>query len=93
MIPSTPPITGDGIFDDTPLETVYVVDVNAKRVYLAQEPWNYYAIVVMPTGIEELETDKTTSTIVGCYDLSGDPSMASSAVRSSCATPMVPRAR
>ncbi|MDY4740946.1 MAG: leucine-rich repeat domain-containing protein [Alloprevotella sp.] len=73
MIPSTPPITGDGIFDDTPLETVYVVDVNAKRVYLAQEPWNYYAIVVMPTGIEELETDKTTSTIVGCYDLSGRP--------------------
>ena len=24
MIPSTPPITGDGIFDDTPLEIVYV---------------------------------------------------------------------
>ena len=71
MIPSTPPITGDGIFDDTPLETVYVVDVNAKRVYLAQDPWNYYAIVVMPTGIEELETDKTTPTIVGCYDLGG----------------------
>ena len=71
MIPSTPPITGDGIFDDTPLETVYVVDVNAKRVYLAQDPWNSYAIVVMPTGIEELETDKTTPTIVGCYDLGG----------------------
>ena len=73
MIPSTPPITGDGIFDDTPLETVYVVDVNAKRVYLAQEPWNYYAIVVMPTGIEELETDKTSPSIVGYYDLSGRP--------------------
>ena len=73
MIPSTPPITGDGIFDDTPLETVYVVDVNAKRVYLAQEPWNQYAIVVMPTGIEELETDKITPTIVGYYDLSGRP--------------------
>ena len=25
----------------------------------------------MPTGIEELETDKTTPTIVGCYDLGG----------------------
>ena len=73
IIHSTPTITGDGIFDDTPLETVYVVDVTAKRVYLAQEPWNYYAIVVMPTGIEELETDKTTSTIVCCYDLSGRP--------------------
>ena len=73
MIPSTPPSTEYGIFGNTPLETVYVVDVTAKRVYLAQEPWNYYAIVVMPTGIEELETDKTTSTIVGCYDLSGRP--------------------
>ena len=71
MIPSTPPSTEYGIFGNTPLETVYVVDVNAKRVYLAQEPWNYYAIVVMPTGIEELETDKTTPTIVGCYDLGG----------------------
>ena len=27
----------------------------------------------MPTGIEELETDKTTPTIVGYYDLSGRP--------------------
>ena len=74
MIPSTPPSTEYGIFGNTPLETVYVVDVTAKRVYLAQEPWNYYAIVVMPTGIEELEADKTTSTIVCCYDLSGRPS-------------------
>ena len=73
MIPSTPPSTEYGIFGNTPLETVYVVDVNAKRVYLAQEPWNYYAIVVMPTGIEELETDKTTPVIVGYYDLSGKP--------------------
>ena len=73
MIPSTPPSTEYGIFGNTPLETVYVVDVNAKRVYLAQEPWNYYAIVVMPTGIEELETDKTSPSIVGYYDLSGRP--------------------
>ena len=73
MIPSTPPSTEYGIFGNTPLETVYVVDVNAKRVYLAQEPWNYYAIVVMPTGIEELETDKTTPAIVGYYDLNGRP--------------------
>ena len=27
----------------------------------------------MPTGIEELSTDKTTPTIVGYYDLSGRP--------------------
>ena len=73
MLPSTPPSTGNTIFQSTSLETVYVVDVNAKRVYLAQEPWNYYAIVVMPTGIEELETDKTSPSIVGYYDLSGRP--------------------
>ena len=73
MLPSTPPSTEYGIFDDTPLEKVYVVDEDAKTAYQAQEPWNKYAIVVMPTGIEELETDKTTPTIVGYFDLSGRP--------------------
>ena len=73
MLPSTPPSTEYGIFYDTPLETVYVVDENAKTAYQAQEPWNNYAIVVMPTGIEELEIDKTTPTIVGYYDLNGKP--------------------
>ena len=51
MLPSTPPGTGSNIFDNTPLEKVYVVDENAKIAYQAQEPWNQYAIVVMPTGI------------------------------------------
>ena len=51
MLPSTPPSTGYGIFDRTPLKKVYVVDENAKTAYQAQEPWNQYAIVVMPTGI------------------------------------------
>ena len=73
MISSIPPITGDGIFYDTPLETVYVVDEDAKTAYQAEKPWKQYAVVVMPTGIEELETDKTTPTIVGYYDLSGRP--------------------
>ena len=73
MFPSTPPSTGSYIFEDTPLETVYVVDEDAKTAYQAQEPWCQYAIVVMPTGIEGLETDKTTPTIVGYYDLSGRP--------------------
>ena len=73
MLPSTPPSTEYGIFGNTPLETVYVVDEDAKTAYQAQEPWNQYAIVVMPTGIEELETDKTSPSIVGCYDLSGRP--------------------
>ena len=73
MLPTTPPSTGSSVFASTPLETVYVVSENAKTAYQAQEPWNNYAIVVMPTGIEELETDKTTPTIVGYYDLSGRP--------------------
>ena len=51
MLPSTAPSTGDWIFDRTPLKKVYVVDENAKTAYQAQEPWNQYAIVVMPTGI------------------------------------------
>ena len=52
-------------------ETVYVVDEDAKKAYQVQTPWNAYEIVVMPTGIEEVETDKTAPTIVGCYDLNG----------------------
>ena len=73
MLPTTPPYTGGYIFDATPLETVYVVSENTKTAYQAQEPWKSYAIVVMPTGIEELETDKTAPTIVGYYDLNGKP--------------------
>ena len=62
------------MFDDTPLETVYVVDEDAKTAYQAKDPWNAYEIVVMqPTGIEEVETDKTAPTLVGYYDLNGRP--------------------
>ena len=71
MLPSTPPSTEWNLFNFTPLETVYVVDEDAKKAYQAQAPWNEYEIVVMPTGIEEVETDKTAPTIVGCYDLNG----------------------
>ena len=71
MLPSTPPSTGSKIFDNTSLETVYVVDEDAKTAYQAQVPWSEYEIVVMPTGIDEVETDKTAPTIVGCYDLNG----------------------
>ena len=71
MLPSTPPITVGSIFDNTPLEIVYVVDEDAKTAYQAQAPWNEYEIVVMPTGIEEVETDKTAPTIIGYYDLNG----------------------
>ena len=52
-------------------ETVYVVDEDAKTAYQAQAPWNEYEIVVMPTGIDEVETDKTAPTIVSYYDLNG----------------------
>ena len=71
MLPSIPPRGYTTIFEDTPLETVYVVDEDAKTAYQAKGPWRQYSIVVMPTGIEELETDKTTPTIVGYYDLNG----------------------
>mgnify|MGYP006364275087 FL=1 len=49
-----------------------MVDEDAKKAYQAKYPWNKYKIVVMqPTGIEEVETDKTAPTIVGYYDLNG----------------------
>ena len=63
MLPSTPPSTESGIFGETRLETVYVVDEDAKTAYQAHNPWSAYEIVVMPTGIEEVETDKTAPTI------------------------------
>ena len=72
MLPSTPPSTESNIFDNTPLEKVYVVDEDAKTAYQAKYPWNAFQIVVMqPTGIEEVEKDKTAPTIVGYYDLNG----------------------
>ena len=52
-------------------ETVYVVDEDAKTAYQAKAPWKKYKIVVMSTGIEEVETDKTAPTIVSYYDLNG----------------------
>ena len=73
MLPTTPPRSEWDIFLDTPLETVYVVSENAKTAYQTQEPWNNYAIVVMPTGIDELEADKAAPAIVGYYDLNGKP--------------------
>ena len=71
MLPSTPPRSGNWRYDDTPLETIYVVDEDAKTAYQAHNPWSAYEIVVMPTGIEEVGTDKTAPTIVGYYGLNG----------------------
>ena len=71
MLPSTPPRSGNWRYDDTPLETIYVVDEDAKTAYQSHNPWSAYEIVVMPTGIEEVGTDKTAPTIVGYYGLNG----------------------
>ena len=71
MLLSTPPSADGYMFFNTLLGTVYVEDEDAKTAYQAQAPWSGYEIVVMPTGIEEVETDKTALTIVGCYDLNG----------------------
>ena len=62
---------GKCIIHETPTRTVYVVGENAKTAYQAQKPWNIYEIVVMSTGIEDLDSDKTAPSIVDCYDLSG----------------------
>ena len=48
MLPSTPPSTGEYTFYATPLETVYVVDEDAKTAYQATSPWYSHKIVVMP---------------------------------------------
>ena len=48
-----------------------MVDEDAKTAYQTHKPWNAYEIVVMPTGIEEVGTDKITPTIVGYYGLNG----------------------
>ena len=71
MLPSTPPRSGNWRYDDTPLETIYVVNEDAKTAYQAHNPWSAYEIVVMPTGIEEVGTDQTAPTIVGYYGLNG----------------------
>ena len=59
MLPSTPPSTGYSIFGNTPLETVYVVDEDAKTAYQAQDPWRNYGIVVMPLPDVQLSVGAT----------------------------------
>ena len=71
MLPTTPPSAGDKIFYNTPMETVYVVDEDAKTRYQAKTPWNAYEVVVMEAGIDDLKLEKDAPAVVGCYDLSG----------------------
>ena len=47
MLPSTPPSTGSKIFDNTPLETVYVMDEDAKTAYQPQVPWSEYTALTL----------------------------------------------
>ena len=71
MLPTTPPSASDKIFYNTPMETVYVVDEDAKTRYQAKTPWNAYEVVVMEAGIDDLKLEKDAPAVVGCYDLSG----------------------
>lgn len=71
MLPTTPPSAGDKIFYNTPMETVYVVDEDAKTRYQAKTPWNAYEVVVMEAGIDDLKLEKDAPAVVGCYNLSG----------------------
>lgn len=71
MMPDTPPTTGQQVFTKSDLKTVYVVDENAKALYQAAAPWNQYRIVVMPTGIDNVQKDAPR--ITHLYDLSGKP--------------------
>ena len=56
MLPSTPPSTGFDIFYDTPLETVYVVDEDAKKAnfYKSLLPEKLHSLIV------ELPAEKKT---------------------------------
>ena len=71
MLPPTPPATGAIIFKRVPLETVYVVDENAKALYQAASPWNSYSVKVVPTGIHDTQREKNAPCITDCYDLCG----------------------
>lgn len=71
MLPFPPPMAGFDLFKEAPLKTVYVVSEEAKKLYETTRPWNEYEIVVLPTGIDDLEVEKGAPNITGYYDLNG----------------------
>ena len=73
MLSAEPPSTGNNLFGDTPLQTVYVVSEDAKNIYQGVEPWSAYDIVVLPTGIDNAVVGTNAPSIAGYYDLSGKP--------------------
>ena len=50
---------------------VYVVSEEAKAFYQAKAPWKDYEIVVMGTGVDDLQVEGNTPRISGYYDLNG----------------------
>lgn len=72
MLPTTPPdVSYSSIFLNTPLETVYVESEEAKALYQTKAPWEDYEIVVMGTGVDDLQVEGNTPRIAGYYDLNG----------------------
>ncbi|MDY3847622.1 MAG: leucine-rich repeat domain-containing protein [Prevotella sp.] len=71
MLPPTPPTVGNGAFEKSSLQTIYVVNEEAKALYQAEQPWNEYYIVVQSTGIENTEIGNNAASISSYYDLNG----------------------
>ena len=72
MLPPTPPTTGDNIVSSTPLlQTIYVVNEEAKALYQSEWPWKQCDIVVLTTGIEDTEMGQNAADVEGYYDLNG----------------------
>ena len=71
MLPATPPTLYEDFFRGTPLTTVYVVDEDAKALYMNTRPWSRYEILVLPTGIDNVEMEEDSRSIAGYYDLNG----------------------
>ena len=71
MLPPTPPTVGADIFDEAPMETVYVADEEAKKRYKVEKPWNAYEIIALNNGIENAQMGENVAGMTGYYDLNG----------------------
>ena len=48
-----------------------MVSEKAKTFYQKRTPWKDYEIVVMQTGVDDLQVEGSTRRITDCYDLNG----------------------
>ena len=48
-----------------------MVDEDAKALYMNTRPWSRYEILVLPTGIGNVEMEEDSRSIAGYYDLNG----------------------